>query len=129
MPLLFLIALPAKNNRYGEKTFLKELGHAVLDVYVLVLSSEIDPDRRSRGLARSQFALSVCTFSPALVAVKLLLEVRLGVDGSSESGHRGFEFAATNVHTMTTGVELSHFTTLRARFFGDLFFSIIRPTV
>src|SRR6267143_6904757 len=34
--------------------------------------------------------------SLARVPIKLLLEVRLGIDGSTECAHRGFEFPATN---------------------------------
>ena len=64
-------------------------------------------------------------FRLARVPIKLLLEIGLGVDGSTERAHRDFEFPAANVQTATTGVELSHLTTLRLRFFGDLFISTI----
>ena len=62
-------------------------------------------------------------FRLARVPIKLLLEIGLGVDGSTERAHRDLEFPAAKC--ATTGVELSHLTTLRLRFFGELFFSTI----
>jgi len=60
--------------------------------------------------AKCQYSRTICnrphSFDPhgnlagvlslARVPIKLLLEVRLGIDGSTECAHRGFEFPATN---------------------------------
>jgi len=61
----------------------------------------------------------------ARVLVKLLLEVGLGIDGSTERAHRDFEFPAAKCADRNGGGKLSHLTTLRLRCFGGLFFSTI----
>ena len=62
-------------------------------------------------------------FRLARVPIKLFLEMGLGVDGSTERAHRHLEFPAAKCADCDDRVELSHLTTLRLRFFGELFFS------
>ena len=57
--------------------------------------------------------------------VELLLQVGLGIDGSTSALIGTPNSRLQRVQTGTTGVELSHLTTLRLRFFGGLFFSTI----